>query len=161
MCPLKFDGSVSSIDFAPCGNKLAAVFNTYQGLSFKEGGVKIFSNQGSAGFVCQSTLNVGSWVRSVRFSPSGDTVAAGCNNGTVQITDVATAEVKRPLNVGSDVHGVHSVPSSPNGDMVAAGCSNGKIFFVDPTGGEIKSSPNDGGGVNSVHFNGRASTLPA
>ena len=55
---LNVDGSVSSIDFAPCGNKLAAAFNIYhdQGLSFKEGGVKIFSNQGSAGFVCQSTL---------------------------------------------------------------------------------------------------------
>ena len=54
---VKVDGDVRSIDFAPCGNKLAAAFNIYdQYGSFKEGGVKIFSNQGSAGFVCQSTL---------------------------------------------------------------------------------------------------------
>ena len=49
---------------------------------------------------CLSTLNVGSPVYSVHFSPDGHTVAAGCRNGTVQILDVATAEVKRPLNVG-------------------------------------------------------------
>ena len=46
---------------------------------------------------CLSTLNVGSYVKCVHYSPSGDTVAAGCSNGTVQIIDVATAEVKRPL----------------------------------------------------------------
>ena len=43
------------------------------------------------------TVNVGSRVCSVHFSPDGHTVAAGCRNGTVQIIDVATAEVKRPL----------------------------------------------------------------
>ena len=60
LCSLNVGGSVSSIDFAPCGNKLAAAFNIYdQWGCLKEGGVKIFSNQGSAGFVCQSTLNVG------------------------------------------------------------------------------------------------------
>ena len=58
LCQLNVDDSVSSIDFAPCGNKLAAAFNIYDGVleGAKEGGVKIFSNQGSAGFVCQSTL---------------------------------------------------------------------------------------------------------
>ena len=45
------------------------------------------------------TVNVGSWVNRVHCSPDGHTVAAGCRNG-VQIIDVATAEVKRPLNVG-------------------------------------------------------------
>ena len=46
---------------------------------------------------CLSTLNVGSCVNSVHFNGSGDTVAAGCDDGTVQIIDVATAQVKRPL----------------------------------------------------------------
>ena len=32
-------------------------------------------------------------VQSVSFSPKGDIVAAGCWNGTVQLIDVATAEV--------------------------------------------------------------------
>ena len=44
-----------------------------------------------------STMNVGSLVWSVSFSPAGDIVAAGCDDGTVQLIDVATAEVKRPL----------------------------------------------------------------
>ena len=86
------------------GSKIAAGFNVYDDdYYFQSAGVKIFSNQpeGSAGFVCQSTLNVGSEVLSVQFSPSGDIITAGCYDGTVQIIDVATAEVKRPLNVDS------------------------------------------------------------
>ena len=47
---LSVDGRVSSIDFAPCGTKIAAAFNIYDGLTFKEGGVKILSYQWSAGF---------------------------------------------------------------------------------------------------------------
>ena len=35
-------------------------------------------------------LNVDSAVWSVRFSPAGDIVAAGCDDGTVQLIDVAT-----------------------------------------------------------------------
>jgi len=70
----------------------------------------------------------------------------------VQIIDVATAEVKRPLSVDAGFGGVQSVSFSPKGDMVAAGCANGKIFFVDPTAGEIKSSLNVGGSVSSIDF---------
>ena len=49
-------------------------------------------------------LNVGSCVNSVHFNRSGDTVAAGCADGTVQIIDVATAEVKRPLSTATLLH---------------------------------------------------------
>ena len=73
-------------------------------------------------------------------------------DGTVQIIDVATAQVKRPLNVDAGPYGVKSVSFSPKGDMVAAGCYSGKIFFVDAAAGEIKSSLNVDGEVDSVHW---------
>ena len=42
---LNVDGSVYSIDFAPCGTKIAATFNREEGLTFKEGGVKILKEE--------------------------------------------------------------------------------------------------------------------
>ena len=92
---MNVDGSVSSIDFAPCGNKFAAALNIYSWSGahgdFKEGGVKIFSNQGSAGFVCQSTLSCDSQVvNSVIWSPDGAKIVAGSGSfgeGKVWIFD--------------------------------------------------------------------------
>lgn len=60
------------------------------------------------------SLNVGSAVFSVQFCPSGDTIAAACNAGTVsgckawtvRIIDVLTAQVKRPLKVEGEVQSV-------------------------------------------------------
>jgi WD40 repeat protein len=97
---------------------------------------------------CLSTLNVGSGVNSVQFRPIGDTVAAGCDNDTVQIIDVATAQVKRPLDVDSRVW---SVAFSADGTLAAA-CGNGKIYLVDPTAGEIKSSLSVDNPVTSLSY---------
>jgi len=52
--PVKVDGDVRSIDFAPCGNKFAIACNNYNSSSYS---VQIFSQEGSTGnFACQSTL---------------------------------------------------------------------------------------------------------
>ena len=87
-CPLNVDYEVLSVAYSPDGSKLAAAH-------YKT--VSIF-NMETNEVLC--TVNVGSLVWSVSFSPAGDIVAAGCGDGTVQLIDVATAEVKRPLNVG-------------------------------------------------------------
>ena len=51
-------GRVSSIDFAPCGTKLACVLTLYSG-SLCRHSVKIFTKERSTGnFVCQSTVDV-------------------------------------------------------------------------------------------------------
>jgi WD40 repeat protein len=83
---------------------------------------------------CLSTLNVGSTVYSVHFSPDGHTVAAGCLNGTVQIIDVATAEVKRPLR-GHDLE-VMSVSWSPDGTRLASGSLDARVLIWDAASGE-------------------------
>ena len=52
-CQLNVDGQVSSVDWSPCGSKMAATCNVYEGGSW-HGSVKIFTTEGSAGtFVCQ------------------------------------------------------------------------------------------------------------
>ena len=64
---LNVDGRVDSIDFAPCGNKLAVACNNFRGNgSFS---VKIFSKEGSTGnLVCQSTLRGHRYVLFPNFS---------------------------------------------------------------------------------------------
>ena len=56
---LGVDGQVSSLDFSPCGSKIAAAFNVLDDYyDFESGGVKIFGMVGSTGtFECESTLN--------------------------------------------------------------------------------------------------------
>jgi len=55
------DGTVGSVHWSPCGNKLSAACNNWRSNSYS---VKIFSKEGSAGFACQSTL------RGHRYAPS-------------------------------------------------------------------------------------------
>ena len=68
---LKVDGRVSSVTFSMDGSKIAAAFNVYKAFGdFQCGGVKIFSNQGSAGFACQSTMISDFPSRRTRYAPS-------------------------------------------------------------------------------------------
>jgi WD40 repeat protein len=46
---------------------------------------------------CLSTVNVDSAVRSVAYSPSGDTVAVGCHRGKVLLVDTLTGQVMLSL----------------------------------------------------------------
>ena len=61
-CRLTEEGNVFSIDFAPCGNKLAAACNLFgsrssEGVKEDSYSVKLCSKDGSTGeFVCQATL---------------------------------------------------------------------------------------------------------
>ena len=56
--PLGVDGLVWSLDFSPCGSKIAAAFNVLDDDDdLESGGVKIFGMVGSTGtFECLSTL---------------------------------------------------------------------------------------------------------
>ena len=98
-CQLNVDGQVSSVDWSPCGKKMAAAYNVFRGFGQYDGSVKIFTQDGSAGtFVCQSTLRAHSdWVRAVAWSPCGQWLASGGNDKIVFVYDAETFEVKWPL----------------------------------------------------------------
>jgi len=163
LCPVNVDESVSSIDFAPCGNKLAAAFNIYQYGSFKEGGVKIFSNQGSAGFVCQSTLSGHShWVLSVAWSPDGTKLASGSRDQTVRIWEAATGKQLSQLTGHSNW--VTLVSWSPDGKRLASGSWDKTVRIWEvATGKELWQLNVDAGGygVQSVAFSPKGDMVAA
>ena len=77
-------------------------------------------------------------VRSVAYSPTGDTIAAGCYNGNIYLVNAVTANVELLLTVGSGHGNVRSVSFSPKGDKIAAGCCNGFIYLVDVLTANVK-----------------------
>ena len=115
MCPLmRVGGVVFSIDFAPCGTKLAATCNIFNDDSIS---VQIFSKEGSTGnFVCQSTLNAHSdYVRAVAWSPCGQWLASGGDDRMIFIYDANTFEVKSSLRGHGDaVSSLAFRPDDPN-----------------------------------------------
>ena len=86
---LDVDGQVSSLDFSPCGTKIAAGCNDFQNDNYT---VKILSS--SAGtFECESTLGVDGQVWCVNFSPDGEFIAAGYGyDGHIQMFKAQTGE---------------------------------------------------------------------
>jgi WD40 repeat protein len=60
--------------------------------------VRIWSLSSAGTFECQSTLKVDSIVLSISYSPFGDTLAVGCDNGKILLVDAVTVVVKQSLN---------------------------------------------------------------
>ena len=90
---LNVDGSISSLDFSPCGTKIAAACNDYDNDKYT---VKILgSSSESAGtFECKSTLDVDGEVYCVSYSPDGEFIAAGYGypGNAIQIFKAQTGE---------------------------------------------------------------------
>ena len=90
---LNVDGSISSLDFSPCGTKIAAACNDYDNDKYT---VKILgSSSESAGtFECESTLTGhNAPVTQVEFIDA-DTVVSSSDDGTTRAWDVATGTQK-------------------------------------------------------------------
>ena len=134
---LNVGGSVSSIDFAPCGNKLAAACNNY---GDEISSVQIFSKEGSAGtFVCQSTLSGHSRiVNSVSWSPDGTKLASGSEDKTVKVWNPATGEQLCQLKVDGSVYGVAFSPDSTTLAAGLGGPSNSVLIFDAQSGEQLR-----------------------
>jgi len=79
-------------------------------------------------------MNVGSWVRSVTFSPDGKRVVSGSDDNSVRIWDAESGEQLRQL----DGHGssVWSVAFSLDGKRVVSGSSDNSVRIWDSESGE-------------------------
>ena len=67
------------------------------------------------------TLRYESWVNSVTFSPDGNTIVTGSNDGTVFLRESVTGGRRRTLTGHTD--SVWSVAFSPDGTTLATGSS--------------------------------------
>ena len=145
---LDVDGSVLSVDFAPCGNKLAAIVESvYDNADDDDDDylnmddryvcvVKICSRDESGNFVYQSTLTtLGVKIshlscRHVVWSPCGSKIAVTCNdekndNCCVKILDTDTGAVL--FTLAGHTHAVRSICFSSDGKQLISGSSDATV----------------------------------
>ena len=97
-------------------------------------------------------------VRSVSFSPDGQTLASGSDDGMVRLWDVNTGETLRTLRGHLD--SVRSVSFSPDGQTLASGSWDRTVRLWDVNTGEtLQTLGKDEGRVNSVSFSPDGQTL--
>ena len=77
-------------------------------------------------------------VRSLTFSPEGQTLASASNDGTIRLWHVNTGKQIQTL-LGHE-ESVYSVAYSPDGQTLASGSSDGTIRFWHTVTGEYKST---------------------
>jgi len=106
-----------------------------------------------------STLHVdaGTWgVNCVSYSPSGDTIAAACSNGTIHLLDASTGGAKQSLSDPLGALGGGSqllcLSFSPSGDILAAGNEDGDVRLYDPATGQAKSALGVGRPISCIEF---------
>ncbi|RKU17969.1 hypothetical protein C6503_10205 [Candidatus Poribacteria bacterium] len=91
-----------------------------------------------------------SGVYSVSFSPDGQTLASGGQDGWVHLWDVATGSLRNTFHNPGD-H-IYSVRFSPNEQILATGGARG-VSFWDVSTGIRREVHQSGGGVYSVSYN--------
>ncbi|KAK3820985.1 MAG: quinon protein alcohol dehydrogenase-like superfamily, partial [Benniella sp.] len=74
------------------------------------------------------------YVRSIAYSPRGDVVVSGCDDGTVRIWDVESGACRQILK--GHTYPVFVVAYSPQGDQVASGGLGGSVKIWDAGTGE-------------------------
>src|SRR5215472_3020233 len=100
-------------------------------------------------------------VYSVAFSPDGKALAAGSDDGSVRLWDLATRQPGRPVTTSGSP--VYSVAFSRDGKTLAAGSNDGSIRLWDlatrqPIGGPLSNGHTS---INSVAFSRDGKTLAA
>ena len=137
----RVDEQVDSIDFAPCGTKVAAACNNNPFArpcdNYPNFSVKIFSKEGSTGdFVCQLTLTGHSdGITSVSWSPDGTKLAGGgSSDSPVLIWDAASGE--RLWTLIGHTQFVNSVCWNKDGTKLASGSTDHTVVVWDFSTGE-------------------------
>jgi WD40 repeat protein len=80
------------------------------------------------------------WVRSVSWSPDGNKLAAGTNDGTIRIWDAVSEKMLATFqgykHDDSSKNGIRSVSWSPDGSKLAAGTNDSTVYIWDTMSGE-------------------------
>lgn len=103
---------VNGITWSPHG-RLVAMAHGARGM----GGAMLWNP--ATGTVAATLTNVGGWLRGIGWSPDGQWLAVGGEDGIVRIQNVETSEIKATLP--TDSKPIWSVAWSPDGRRLAAG----------------------------------------
>ena len=106
----------------------------------------------------------GLWTLSVAFSPDGTWVAAGADNSTVELWDVATGQsvaVLKGQGVPYGVRPVRSVAFSPDGTLLAFGLELGVNVWDPISKRHLATLQGEGREINTVAFSPDRTTLAA
>ena len=128
-------GTLSDVVYSPDGTRLGIAGNL---------GIWVYDVQSGG----EIELIAGRWgsIRSVSFSPDGETLAAGeQRHRSIYLWDVNTGEVKRTIteDSGVTISGfAFSVAFSPDGETLASGGWYGGIYLWDVDTGEVKRTIN-------------------
>ena len=115
--------------YSPRGHQIAS--SSSSALGGSDNTVKLWSFDVE---VCCRVLTHNEDVRTVAYSPQGDTIAIGCSDGTVRLWDTATGDC-RYIFIG-DISYIYCVAYSPNGHQVASGDLNKNIRLWSTESGE-------------------------
>ncbi len=97
-------------------------------------------------------------VKSVAFSPDGETLASGGGDNVIHLWNIGTG--KREMTLVGHTHWVFSLAFSPDGKTLASGSVDSDIRLWDPhTGQHEKTLPGHGNWVRSIAFSSDGKTL--
>ena len=148
---------VNSVSFSPDGNTIASVNDTSD---HSLGGMEVMGGEEHPVFLWD--VNTGRniktlightySIKSVSFSPDGNTIASGSLDGTVRLWNIDTGLLKT-------FRGDTSISFSPDGKIIATGSEDGTVRLRDvDTGRSIKTLTGTGR-VYSVSFSPDGNTI--
>jgi WD40 repeat protein len=144
----KHEGRVTSVAFSRDGRIASAGVDGVVDISSPDGGPS-------------PPIVTGAEIFSVAFSPSGDRLALGRADGTIQLFDVNNrAPVPSALRANAHIDGVMSVAFSPDGQFLASGGADNKVrlwraMTVDP----IREMSGHTATVTGVAFNANSTRI--
>ena len=153
-----FSHGVNSVSFSPDGNTIASVNDT---TDHSLGGLEVTGGEEHPVFLWDvdtgrniKTLTGHTYsVKSVSFSPDGNTIASGSLDGTVRLWDVETGGLLRTLT------GDTSVSFSPDGKIIATGSEDGTVRLRDVDTGRSVKTLTGVGIVYSMSFSPDGNTI--
>jgi WD40 repeat protein len=152
------EGLMKSVAISPDGQKVATSsgdFASFSSFAGKNNTVRIWDIDSRK--VIHSLTGHSAWVNSIAFSPDGQTLASGSDDGIIKLWDVRTGQEKRTLK-GHSVS-VHSIAFSPDGQTLACGSFKMIQLWKVSTAGWKPNLYGHSGAVDSVVFSPDGQTL--